>query len=137
MLYVATQVRSDVTAEALKEALLELKLVRDPKLGKPINDEEIARARADLVQSLGARLEHGARIGSSLAELWLHQLQPDYYRQYPKLLGAENPDTLTRAASVIDPQHLVMLIVGDRQVIEAPLRKLGFEVLTAPAELSE
>ncbi|HKY37680.1 MAG TPA: pitrilysin family protein [Polyangiaceae bacterium] len=137
MLYVATQVRSDVTAEALKEALSELKLIRDPKLGKPINNEEIGRARADLVQSLGARLEHGVRIGSSLTELWLHQLPADYYRRYPGLLAAENADTLTRAAAAIDPEHLVMLIVGDKQAIEAPLRKLGFEVVTAPPELSE
>jgi hypothetical protein len=31
----------------------------------------------------------------------------------------------------------VMLIVGDKQAIEPPLRKLGFEVVAAPPELSE
>jgi zinc protease len=61
--YLATSVRSDVTAAALTEALKELSLLKDPKLGKPIRDEEVARARADLVQSVGARLEYGARIG--------------------------------------------------------------------------
>jgi zinc protease len=137
LLYVATSVRSDVTAEALKEAVQELRLVKDPKLGKPINGEEITRARADLVQSLGARLEHGARIGSTLAEAWLHRLPSDYYQRYPGLLAVENADSLTRRASVIDPERMVIVVVGDRQTVEAPLSKLGYQVVAAPAELSE
>ncbi|HYQ17074.1 MAG TPA: pitrilysin family protein, partial [Polyangiaceae bacterium] len=60
-LYIATSVRTDVTADALKEALKELNLLKNPTLGKPIRAEEVARARADLVQSIGARLEYGAR----------------------------------------------------------------------------
>jgi len=136
-LYLATNVRSDVTAEALKEALKELSLLKDPKLGKPIRPEEVARARADLVQSVGARLEYGARIGSSLADLWLHALPLDYYQRYPGLLASETPETLSRLATSIDIDHLVIVVVGDRATIEAPLRALGYQVVAAPAELIE
>jgi zinc protease len=135
--YVATSVRSDATADALKEALKELTLAKDPQLGKPINPQEVGRARADLVQSLGARLEYGARIASSLSELWLHGLSADYYARYPSLLAAETPDSLTRAAAAIDPDHLLIVVVGDRSLVEAPLRKLGFEVIPAPADLTD
>lgn len=137
LLYVATSVRTDVTAEALKEAVKELRMVRDPKLGKPLNVEEIGRAKADLVQSLGARLEHGARIGSTLAELWLYRLPPDYYQKYPQILAGENADTLTKSAAIIDPERMVMVVVGDRKTVEAPLQALGYQVLPAPAELLE
>lgn len=136
-LYLASSVRSDVTADALKEALKELTLLKDPKLGKPIRAEEVARARADLVQSVGARLEYGARIGSSLAELWLHALPLDYYQRYPGLLAAETPDSLSRLTSAIDVDHLIVVVVGDRASVEAPLKALGYEVVAAPAELVE
>jgi zinc protease len=136
-LYIATSVRTDVTADALKEALKELNLLRDPKLGKPLVPAEIARAKADLVQSVGARLEYGARIGSTIADLWLHGLPFDYYQRYPGLLAAETTDSLGSAASSIDVDHLVVIVVGDRATVEAPLKALGYEVVAAPAELTE
>jgi zinc protease len=135
--YISTSVRSDVTAEALSEAVKELSLLKDPKLGKPLNVEEIGRARADLVQSLGARLEYGARIGSSLAELWLHGLPDDYFSRYPKLLALETTDTLTAAAAGLAAERMVMVVVGDKSVIEAPLAKLGYRVVPAPADLTD
>lgn len=134
-LFLATSVRTDVTAEALKEAVKELQQLKDPKLGKPIRAEEVARARADLVQSVGARLEYGQRLGSTLSELWLHGLPMDYYRKYPALLAAETTDSLTRAASGIDLDRMVIVVVGDRRVIDAPLRGLGYQVQAAPPEL--
>jgi hypothetical protein len=90
-----------------------------------------------LVQSLGARLEHGARIGSTLAELWLYRLPADYYQKYPGLLASENEGTLTKSAAIIDPERMVMVVVGDRKAIEAPLQALGYQVLPAPHELTE
>jgi zinc protease len=135
--YIASSVRTDVTADALREALKEVSLLKDPKLGKPLKADEIARARADLVQAVGARLEYGARIGGTLADLWVHALPLDYYLKYPSLLAAETPETLTRTASGIDIDHLVIVVVGDRQAIETPLKGLGYSVVVAPPELTE
>jgi zinc protease len=136
-LYLATSVRTDVTADALKEAVKELSLLKDPKLGKPLTDAEVSRARADLVQSIGARLEYGARIGTTFAELWVHGLPLDYYQRYPGLLAAESAATLTPIANAIDLEHLVVVVVGDRAQIEVPLTKLGYEVVPAPASLTD
>jgi len=135
--YIASSVRTDVTADALKEALKELSLLKDPKLGKPIRAEEVARARADLVQSVGARLEYSGRVASSLADLWLHALPLDYYQRYPGLLASETPDTLSHLATNLDLDHLIVVVVGDRAVIEAPLTALGYRVVAAPHELIE
>jgi zinc protease len=134
-LFVASSVRSDVTAEALREALKELEQVREPSLGEPIAEAELKRARADLVQSLGARLEHGTRIGSAISDLWSERLPSDYYRQYPQLLARETTESVTRAAGLITPERLLTVVVGDRQQIEAPLRQAGFDVALAPPEL--
>jgi zinc protease len=135
--YVTTSVRTDVTADALKEALKELRLLKDPTLGKPISSEEVARARADLVESVGARLEHGERIGSSLSELWLQGLPLDYFQKYPSLLAAETPASLSEAAKSIDVDQLVIVVVGDRAMVEKPLAALGLQVVLAPPELTE
>lgn len=136
-LYVATSVRSDVTADALKETLKELRLLKDPTQGKPLNPDEIGRARADLLQSIGARLEYGGRIASSLADLWRYALPLDYYQKYPSLLAGETQASLTSAAQTIDVERLVTVVVGDRQAIEAPLKALGYRVMPAPTELTE
>jgi zinc protease len=136
-LYLSTSVRTDVTADALKEALKELSRLKDPKLGKPLTAAEVSRARADLVQSVGARLEYGARLGNTLADLWVHGLPLDYYQRYAGLLSAETPDTLTPTAANLDIDHLVVVVVGDRAQIEAPLKALGYEVVAAPAALTD
>jgi len=135
--FIATSVRTDVTGEALKEAVKELTLLKDPKLGKPIRAEEVARARADLVQSVGARLEYGQRLAATLSDLWLYGLPLDYYQKYPSLLATETPQSLTRAAASLDLEHLVIVVVGDRKVVEKPLQGLGYQVQPAPAELLE
>ena len=59
----------------------------DDRLGT-VKPSSGARAREDLVQSIGARLEYGARVGSSLSELWLQGLPLDYFQKYPALLAA-------------------------------------------------
>jgi zinc protease len=130
-------VRSDVTAEALAEAIKELDSLKDPKRGKPLRAEELARARADLVQSVGARLEVGARIGSTLAELWLHRLPADYYNAYPNVLAKETPDSLLKVTEALDPEHLVIVVVGDGKLVTPGLTKLGYQVVPAPAQLIE
>jgi zinc protease len=136
-LLLSTNVRTDVTAEALEQAMKELSLLVEPKSAKPIRADEVARARADLVQSVGARLEYGQRLASTLSELWLHGLPMDYYQKYPSLLAAETPETLARAATTIDLAQLLVVVVGDRQQIEQPLRASGYQVESAPPELIE
>ena len=134
-LYIGTSVRSDVTAEALAEAIKELTLLADPKRGKPITAAELHRARADLLQSIGARLEYGARIGSTLGDLWLHQLPFDYYSRYPSVLAAETPTSLLESAALLDPERLVIVVVGDGKLVTPALTALGYSVRTAPASL--
>jgi zinc protease len=134
-LFIGTSVRTDVTAEALSETLKELDLVGQPKLGKPIAAAELGRARADLVQSVGARLEYGARIGATLADLWLYGLPFDYYAGYERLLAAETPTSLLASAELVDTEHLVIVVVGDGKVVGPSLTKLGFQVVPAPQEL--
>jgi hypothetical protein len=44
---------------------------------------------------------------------------------------------LSRLTNAIDLDHLIVVVVGDRSTIEAPLKALGYEVVSAPSELVE
>jgi hypothetical protein len=89
------------------------------------------------VQSVGARLEHSSSIAASVADLWLQGLPLDYYRSYAGKLAQETPESLTPRASALDLERLIIVVVGDRAVIEAPLKSLGYQVDEAPRDLLE
>jgi zinc protease len=134
---VSTSVKTEVTARALEETLNELRLARDPALGAPIRDEEIARAKADLAHSLGARLEHNSRIADAVQSLFIDDLPKDYYARYPAMLAEIQGPAVHQAATLLTPEKLVVVIVGDRARIEPELVQRGFQVEAAPATLIE
>jgi len=135
--YVATDVKSETTADALSELLAELERARDPKRGAPINEQEASRARTDLMHSLGARLEHTGSIADSMGTLFAQQLPNDYYTKYPALVGAVPTREVSAQAARLTPQRLVVVIVGDRAQIQAGLEQRGFELEAASPTLLE
>lgn len=134
-LLVATSVRTDVTAAALQEVTRELARMRDPALGAPLTSAELDRAKADLVYSLGASLEHPSRIASAVGEQFIDGLPADYHARYPALIDGISAQAVSEAARAITPDRLIAVIVGDRSKIEAELQKRGFTVETAPTTL--
>ena len=135
--YVATEVKSETTTDALGQLLTELGRAQDPKLGKPINDLEAGRARTDLMHSLGARLEHTSSLAGSLATLFAQQLASDYYTKYPALVGSIPTSEVAAQASRLTPKRLLIVIVGDRAQIDVPLKQRGYELETADPRLLE
>ena len=56
----------------------------------------------------------------------MQDLPKDYYQTYAAKINAVTKDDLVRVAKeYIDLSHLNIVIVGDRAVIEEPLRKTG------------
>jgi len=135
--YVATEVKSETTTDALRQLLTELDRARDPKLGAPINDQEAGRARTDLMHSLGARLEHTSSLASSLATLFVQQLPSDYYTKYPTVVSRIPTSEVAAQASRLTPQKMLVVIVGDRAQIDVPLKQRGYELETADPRLLE
>lgn len=135
--FVATDVKTETTADSLVEMLAELERARDPQRGAPIQEQETARARTDLMHALGARLEHTSAIADSARTLFAEQLPADYYAKYPKLVGQVPLADVSREATRLDPKHLVIVLVGDRAQIEPTLKQRGFELETADPKLLE
>ena len=132
---VSTSVRTDVTAPAIEEILVELKKARDPSLGAPIVPAELERGRADLLHSLGARLEHTSRIADAVTSQFVADLGNDYYARYPSTLAACSAAEVAENAKLLDPEHMVFVIAGDRKQFSATLARIGAVVENAPDSL--
>jgi zinc protease len=135
--FVATDVKTETTTDSLLEMLAELERARDPKRGAPIQDQETARARTDLMHALGARLEHTSQIADSARTLFTQQLAPDYYAKYPEIVARVPTAAVAQQATLIDPAHLLIVLVGDRAQIEPSMKQHGFELETADPKLFE
>jgi zinc protease len=134
---VGTSVRTDATAPALSEALHELQLARDPSLGAPLTNEEIARAKAALLHELGARLEHGSLIAGSIVNLFSLDLGTNYYTHYPELVNAVTPADLEASQRLLSPEDLIVVVVGDVAQIRPGFDKLGWKLEPADDSLTD
>jgi zinc protease len=133
---VSTSVETAVTAPALRELLTELRQARDPRSGRPIAGDELARAKADLASSLGAHLEQVDSVSRDMTALFGLELGADYYSRYPALLAAVSRDEVqAEAATRLMPDQLVIVVVGDATAIEGDLAALGVSVERPGAEL--
>ncbi|HET7545671.1 MAG TPA: pitrilysin family protein [Polyangiaceae bacterium] len=135
--YVATEVKTETTAEALEQLLNELERARDPKRGAPIDEAETERARADVIHSLGARLEHTSLLADSMGTLFSQGLPSDYYSRYPALVKGIPLSEVAAQAARLTPQRMIVVIVGDRAQIEGGLVKRGYQPKLADPRLLE
>ena len=105
-------VQSDSTADAVREALIELRAIRGDR---PVTPEELELGRAPLTRGYPRGFETADQIGRAIAQIALYDLPDDYFTTFvPKVL-ALTPEDLTRAAAThIDPSRFLAVIVGDR-----------------------
>ncbi len=135
--FVSTSVRTDVTAPALSEILIELEKAKDPARGAPIKVDEVGRAKADLIHSLGADLEHTSRVAETITNLFVDGLPRDYYTRYPNVLAGIDEKAVSDAARTLTPSALLAVVVGDRSQIESELKAKGFAVELGDEHLVE
>jgi zinc protease len=111
-----------VTAKSDSALIQFMKELEDIRGGRPPSDDELEQARAALVQSLPESFASVAGVNGSIASIYTQGLPADYYQQFARAVDAVTKDDVVRVArKYIDPDHLVILIVGDRAKIEAPL----------------
>jgi zinc protease len=111
-----------VTAKS-DSALIEfMKELRDIRGQRPPSDEEMAQAKASLVQSLPANFASVSGVNGNIASIYTQGLPEDYFQQFTRAVnGVTKEDVVRVAQKYIDPEHLAIVIVGDRSKIEAPL----------------
>ena len=131
---VQTNVRTDVTASSLKELLSELASISSPKTNRPITEDELTRARADLTHRLGSRLEQNRYLVNDLETIFAQGLGDDYFAKLPDTYTHLNSAEVTKQALLIEPDKCTVVIVGDQEKIEPSLIQAGFKVTSPESE---
>lgn len=120
-------VASDVTARAIEEALKE---IRELRQDGP-TAEELDSARDYLQGVLPLKLQTTAQVADRLSELVIYDLPDDYFDTTRAQIAAVTRDDALRVArELVDPDRLAVVVVGDGEQIEAPIRELDLGPLT-------
>ena len=118
---IGTNVRTDVTAPALKELFSELQRLRT----EPVTDDDLRFARSAFAGSLIGLFETTGKTATSTGQIFTYDLPLDYYQNLPQQIAAVTPfDILRVAQQYLDPQTIVVVAVGDRSKIESDLERL-------------
>jgi predicted Zn-dependent peptidase len=115
-------VQSEATADAVREAIGELRAIRD---SRPVTREELETGRAALTRGYPRNFETADQIGRAAVQLALYDLPDDYFSTFAPKVMALTPEDITRAATThLDPSRLLTVIVGDREKIGPALHHL-------------
>ncbi len=115
-------VKSEVTAEAVTEMLREIDQMR----AAPPTATEVSLATEYLAGVFPIRFETTAAVAGAIAGAITHGLPEDWFASYrDRILGVDAAAVLAAARAQLDPERLVVLAVGDGDMIEAPLAALG------------
>jgi predicted Zn-dependent peptidase len=116
-------VQTDVTADALREALREISAIRGER---PVTDAELGVAKAALTRGYPRNFETADQIARAAAQLALYELPDDYFSQFASRVAAIDNTAVTRVAEAyLDPARMLTVAVGDRDRITAPLAALN------------
>jgi zinc protease len=114
-------VQTDKTSEALREFFNELTAIR-----KPVGADELAKAKNYVAFGFPSQFETISDFSAQLEQLVVYGLPDNYYADYVKHLQAVTADTALKAAAMyIQPERFLVVVVGDRKVIEPGIRGLN------------
>ena len=127
---VSTAVGTDVTADAVREAISEITtLVADGP-----TEEEVSAARDYLAGVFPLELETTGQIASRIAELLLYDLPDDYYAAYrDRIRGVTLEEAGEAARLCIRPDEMTVVVAGDAEEVRGPLDALGWGPVTVEA----
>ena len=120
-LHAAVQTKG--TARAITESIGEIGGIRGPRTASA---GEIALAAAALTKGHARHFETSEQIARAVTELALYDLPDDYFAEFVARIEAVSASDVTRvAAQYLDPEGLIVLVVGDLDAIAGELSGLG------------
>jgi zinc protease len=115
-------VQTDKTKEAIVEVDKELRGITKES---PIQPDELSRAQASLTLTLPGSWETMGALAGAISDIVTFGLDDRYYDTFAEKVRSQTVQSLTAAAAtVVHPDQLVWVVVGDRAKIEPDLREL-------------
>jgi zinc protease len=119
-------VKDSITDLAMKELMYELKKYHD----NGISDEELAFTKKSLSQGDALKYETTYQKAGFLNRIVMYNLPSDYIEQQEKILTNITKDEVNGIAKEYLPvDKMVIVIVGDKDLIKPSLEKLGYKVI--------
>ncbi len=106
----STEVRTEVTGDALAEMLRQLHRIRDERT----EEEEFDAAKSFLAGSFPLRIETAGQIADEIARAELIGLPIEYVKEFRERIMAVTADDVQRVAQrYIQPERATIVVVGD------------------------
>ncbi len=119
---VAAPVRNEVTLESIQEMLAELRRMRSGD----VDPTELAEVKNYLMGVFPATVQTASDIAGRLLDMELYGLPEDYFDHYRENIDGVTKEDVERVArKYIDPERLLIVIVGNAKEIREPLGSLG------------
>lgn len=121
--YASSRVVVESTADALNEMVKELVEIRT---NRPLSAEEIEFTRGSMIKGFPQAFQNIAGMTAQLANLFIHDRPLDSWEKYVATQNSITPEMLNDAArKYIHGESLLLVVVGDRAVIEEGIRDLN------------
>ena len=125
MFLVATDVQTDKTGPAVGEVFKEL-----DRILVPATPEEVERARNYAALGYAGDFETSSQVAQRMVDKVVYDLPDGFYESFvPQALATDAAGIQKAARAAIDPRRLVLVVVGDRAKVEAPLEALNLGAL--------
>ncbi len=122
---VAAPVRNEVTRESVTEMLGELRRIREGD----IEDRELDETKSYLIGVFPASVQTASDVASRLVDMELYGLNEDYFDRYRENIAAVSKEDVERVAKkYLDPDRVLIVVVGNAAQIREPLGGLGMPV---------
>jgi zinc protease len=119
-------VKTDVTAAATKELMLELRRIQT----EPPTAEELKAARESSIQSLPGQFETTSATAGATSSLFIYNRPLDYYAKMPERYASVTPAEVEKAAkNLVHPDQLLIVEAGDKAKIDASLKELNIPIV--------
>jgi zinc protease len=115
---------ASINASKVDSALVEwLALLKGLRSDRPVTAQELEATRRNRVGLLPARIEGPDSIATRISELVRDNVPLDYYDRYVARVMTITPaDVAASAKRYIDLDHLIIVVSGDRKILEPALR---------------
>ena len=122
---VAAPVRNEVTRESVEQVIAELRRIRTGD----IEARELDDTKNYLMGVFPATVQSSSDVASRLVDMELYGLPEDYFDRYRENIAKVSKDDVEHVAQkYLDPDRVLIVVVGNANQIREPLGTLGMPV---------